>query len=112
MSGKRMDDFRLIWLRSFLAVVEHNSFSKAAVALKCNQSTVSRNVGRLQIWLGASLFDYTSPVQLSDYGKMFHDAGAQVLDMLESRRTGQQLDRVFEAKPSTIKRQVIKKDAD
>ena len=112
MSRKRMDDFRLIWLKSFLAVVEHNSFSAAGKALACDQSTISRHVDDLEFWLGGDLFQFTVPVILSDFGMIFKDDAAQVVKMLESHKTGQQVNRRYELKPGKIKRQVIKPEAD
>ena len=112
MSRKRMDDFRLIWLRSFLAVVEHNSFSAAGKALACDQSTISRHVDDLEFWLGGDLFQFTMPVILSDFGMTFKDDAAHVVNMLESHKTGQKVDRRYVTKPGKIKRQVIKIDAD
>jgi DNA-binding transcriptional LysR family regulator len=54
------DDFEdLRWddLRVLLAVLRERSFSAAAVALRVEQSTVSRRIAALEQTLGASLFD-------------------------------------------------------
>lgn len=93
MPKNPMLGLRLIWVQSFLAVIEHESFSAAAKVLGCNQSTVSRNVEHLELWLGADLFDFTLPLQLSDHGVMFKDVAVKMIDMLESCRTSQRLDR-------------------
>ena len=89
----------------------HKSFSVAAKTLGCNQSTVSRNVEHLEIWLGGDLFDYTSPIQLSDYGMIFEDVAAKIIDMLESCRTSQRLDRKSVVKPRSNKREKANSDA-
>jgi DNA-binding transcriptional LysR family regulator len=44
-------------LRTFLAVVEHQSFSRASAALGCTQSTVSFHIRSLEDELGATLLD-------------------------------------------------------
>ncbi|WP_411290677.1 LysR family transcriptional regulator [Sphingorhabdus sp.] len=111
MSKNPMLGLRLIWVQSFLAVIEHNSFSAAAKTLGCNQSTVSRNVEHLEIWLGGNLFDFTSPLQVSDYGMRFKDVAVKMIDMLESCRTSQRLDRKSVVKPRSKKRNIAKIDA-
>lgn len=112
MSRIRMDDFRLIWLESFLAVVEHNSFTAAGKALGCDQATISRHVKDLEFWLAGDLFQFKTPVVLSDFGISFKDDAAQVVKMLESHKTVHHVTRKYVPKPGKIKRQIIKNDSD
>lgn len=108
MSDKRKFDFRLIWLKSFLAVIEHGGFSAAAKAMDCNQSTISRNVQDLEMWLGMTFFDLKVPMRLSDEGMKFRDVAAEVVSMLESRRTLLALDKVSKKIPPESQPKVIK----
>lgn len=47
-------------LRAFIAVVDHNSLTRAAAALSLTQSAVSRRIQHLEEVLGAELFDRNS----------------------------------------------------
>lgn len=108
MSRKRMDDFRLIWLESFLAVVEHNSFTAAAKAIGCDQSTISRYVKDLEFWLAGDLFQFKTPVMLSDFGISFKDDAAQVVKLLESHKTVHHVTRKYVPMTAKIKPQIVK----
>jgi LysR family cys regulon transcriptional activator len=56
-------------LKSFLAVAQHRSFLKAAEALGVAQSTVTKQVRKLEAELGRELFERSSrPIQLSAAG--------------------------------------------
>ena len=89
LSKKRMPGLRLIWLESFLALAECGSFSKAATKLGCNQSTVSRNIDDLRLWLGFDLVSMTAPLQLSERGRVFVDTAQTVCELLQSSRVSE-----------------------
>ena len=60
------------WLRAFLAVADHLSFTKAAAALNRTQSAVSAQIRKLEEQLGTRLFlRSTTRVALSPAGESF-----------------------------------------
>ncbi|MGW4102719.1 LysR family transcriptional regulator [Streptomyces sp. NPDC004976] len=57
------------WLESFLALVEHGSFTRAAEAQHVSQPAFSRRIRALEIWFGEPLVDRsTYPVSLTPAG--------------------------------------------
>ena len=68
-------------LRSFAAVAEQRSFSRAAAALHVTQPAISKRISALEKYFGATLFDRIGRVVL------LTQAGAQllpgVLDVLQ-----------------------------
>lgn len=68
-------------LRSFLAVIDHGSFSAAADALFTVQSNVSSHVGRLETEVGAKLLDRRSR-ELTPAGRIVEQRGREVLRQL------------------------------
>lgn len=64
----------------FASVVEHRSFSAAALALGSTKATVSKAITRLEAQTGASLFHRTSRrLALTDTGAALADRAAQLL---------------------------------
>ncbi|MFA6266808.1 MAG: LysR family transcriptional regulator [Pseudolabrys sp.] len=58
-------------LRTFVAVVDHRSFTKAAVSLGVTQPAVSAQIKRLQFLLGEDIFDRTvQGVSLTPHGEV------------------------------------------
>jgi LysR family transcriptional regulator, hypochlorite-specific transcription factor HypT len=53
-------DMDLDWLRDFLALVEHRTFSRAADARNVTQPAFSRRIRSLEDWVGTPLFDRSS----------------------------------------------------
>lgn len=62
-------------LRSFRSVVEHASFSRAAIALNVTQAAVSSSIKSLEQYLGVKLFERSGrDVKLSPQGEiLFHN---------------------------------------
>lgn len=68
-------------LRSFLAVVDHGSFSAAAAALFTVQSNVSAHVARLESELGTTLLDRRTR-SLTPAGLIVEERGREILRQL------------------------------
>lgn len=69
-------------LRTFLAVIAHGSFSRAATALHMSQSTVSFQVKALEEAVGARLFDRaTREVRLTDGGRTLRPFARRILEL-------------------------------
>ena len=68
-------------LRSFLAVVDHGSFSSAADALFTVQSNVSAHVARLEAEVGTTLLDRRTR-ELTDAGHIVEERGREVMRQL------------------------------
>jgi DNA-binding transcriptional LysR family regulator len=65
-------DLDLRMVRYFTVVAEHRHFGRAAAALRVAQSSLSRQVRRLEQDLGARLFDRTPQgTELTEAGKVF-----------------------------------------
>ena len=72
------------WLETFVAVVDHGSFSAAALALHRAQSRVSTHVAALERTLGGSLVDRSHrPVRPTELGLAFLPHARAVLAALE-----------------------------
>lgn len=70
-------------LRSFVAVAQTRSFSRAAERVHLSQSTVSQQIRRLEDLVGKSLFERdTRTVTLSREGEEFQDYAARILDLM------------------------------
>ncbi|RZU32205.1 LysR family transcriptional regulator [Blastococcus saxobsidens] len=67
-----LDGYRLEWLGSFLAVVDHGGFAAAAENVYRSQPSISSHVAELESRLGALLFDRKErPVRLTEAGMAF-----------------------------------------
>ena len=72
------------WLETFVAVVDHGSFSGAARALHRSQSRVSTHVASLERALGGLLIDRTHrPIGPTELGTTFLPHARAVLETLE-----------------------------
>lgn len=72
------------WLETFVAVVDHGSFSGAARALHRSQSRVSTHVAALERALGGILIDRTHrPIGPTELGTTFLPHARAVLETLE-----------------------------
>jgi DNA-binding transcriptional LysR family regulator len=59
----------IAWLESFLALIEHGSFTRAAEAQHVSQPAFSRRIRALEAWFGEALVDRsTYPVGLTQAG--------------------------------------------
>jgi DNA-binding transcriptional LysR family regulator len=76
-------------LQAFLAVADHRSFTRAAVALNRTQSAVSMQVRRLEEQLDAELFHRTrSNVDLSAAGERLLGYARRILSLNEEAVAG------------------------
>jgi DNA-binding transcriptional ArsR family regulator len=70
-------------LRSFVAVAQTKSFSRAAERMNLSQSTVSQQIRRLEDLVGKSLFERdTRTVTLTRDGEAFQNYAARILDLM------------------------------
>ena len=71
----------LNWLRTFLAVVSEESFTKAAVALHMTQPGVSKHIAQLEELYGVALIDRSSArFGLTDAGRRLAEQGAALIE--------------------------------
>jgi len=69
-----MQQYDLMALRSFMAVVEAGSFKRAAEKLEASTAAVSRRISGLENALGVKLLNRTTrQIDLTDAGKQFYD---------------------------------------
>lgn len=72
----------------FVAVAEHQSFTRAATALRIDQPWLSRQVMQLEEQLGFSLFDRSgAKIVLTPRGQEFYDVAKTVAESAELVRT-------------------------
>ncbi len=84
-TGPNVDGYRLEWLTSFLAVVDHGGFAAAAEHTFRSQPRISTHVADLERKLGAVLFDRRErPVRLTDAGIAFLSHARAVRRELEA----------------------------
>ena len=78
-----MDNLSLV--RSFVAVVERHSFTRAAAHLGLSKGRVSAQIKELEAELGLALFTRTTrEVVLTDAGRRFFEHGMQLLQMADA----------------------------
>jgi LysR family transcriptional regulator, regulator of the ytmI operon len=74
-------------LETFLAIVEHGSFLRAADALRYAQSTITLHVQQLEADLGVQLFARQGKrVQLTEAGRLLRDEASQILGRVDTLR--------------------------
>ena len=74
-------------LESFLSVVKHKSFSKAAKALYLTQPTISNNIQNLENELSTSLLDRKSKrISLTDSGKEFYKYAVELVNLRDQSK--------------------------
>jgi DNA-binding transcriptional LysR family regulator len=75
-----MADLNCAWLRTFLAIVNTASFTRASRELHLSQSAVSRRVKELESTLGTPLFErLTGQVHLTPAGRMLVGQAEKIL---------------------------------
>jgi LysR family transcriptional regulator, hypochlorite-specific transcription factor HypT len=75
------------WLESFMALLDHGGFTKAAEAQHLSQPAFSRRIRALEHWLGAEVVDRsTFPVTLTPAGRRLREEASSVLAGLSSLR--------------------------
>lgn len=72
------------WLYDFIALEEYRSFTTAAEKRNISQSSFSRRIRALETAIGFDIFDRSSsPLQLTEQGRVFHAHIRNTLDDLE-----------------------------
>lgn len=72
------------WMRTFITVADAASFSRAAARLEMPQSTVSRQVGALERYLGATLLKRTTrSIAPTREGLAFYEAALRALAAID-----------------------------
>lgn len=72
------------WMRTFVAVADAGSFSRAALRLEITQSSVSRQVSALEKHLGAQLLQRTTrSIALTGEGSAFFEAALRALAAID-----------------------------
>ena len=75
------------WLEDFLSLARTGSFSQSAVARHVTQSTFSRRIKALEMWLGVALVDRsTYPTRLTEAGDAFKATAEDLLRRLYRER--------------------------
>lgn len=75
------------WLESFLALIEHGSFTRAAEAQHLSQPAFSRRIRALELWFGADLVDRsTFPVALTPAGVKVRASATETVFGLDAAR--------------------------
>ncbi len=75
-------------VRTFLAVAETRSFSRAAEALHLTQPAVSKRIQALETSLGVALFDRVGKrIHLTDAGRLFEPRAIALLDSVRDTET-------------------------
>ncbi|HEY0199278.1 MAG TPA: LysR substrate-binding domain-containing protein [Rhodanobacter sp.] len=75
-------------LRSFVAVVQTESFTGAADRVFLSQSAVSQHIRRLEQLLGESLFERdTRKLRLTSHGEALHGYAVRILDLVDEAVT-------------------------
>ena len=78
-----MDNLSLV--RSFVAVVERDSFTRAAAHLGLSKGRVSAQIKELEAELGIALFTRTTrEVVVTDAGRRFFEHGMHLLQMADA----------------------------
>jgi DNA-binding transcriptional LysR family regulator len=75
------------WIEDFVALSQHQSFSRAAEIRNVTQSGFSRRIQALEQWVGADLVDRSGyPPTLTDAGRLFKEVAEDVLAKLYDTR--------------------------
>ena len=75
------------WIEDFIALAQHQSFSRAAELRNVTQSGLSRRIQALEQWIGAELIDRsTYPPTLTPAGRLFLEAAEDIVGKLFDTR--------------------------
>lgn len=75
-------------LRSFLAIVRHESMTRAAEELHLTQSTLSKQVKSLEAELGRKLFErHSFGITLTEEGRLLHERAADLVSVADRIET-------------------------
>ncbi len=85
LQGYRLD---LRHLRTFVAVAEEQSFTRAAARLRIAQPPLSRQLQQLEAELGVTLIERGSrPARLTEPGRVLFEQAVQILDRVAEMRS-------------------------
>ena len=72
----------LYLMKLFVAIVQHGSFSRAAIALKVTATKASKDIRHLEKTLDSQLFNRTTrSVNLTDSGEVYFKSAIDILDL-------------------------------
>ncbi len=75
------------WLEDFLSLTKTGNFSQSAIARNVTQSTFSRRIKALEMWLGVALVDRsTYPTRLTEAGLAFKTTAEELLHRIYQDR--------------------------
>lgn len=78
-----MEQYDLISLRSFVAVVESGSFVRAAEQLDVSTAAISRRIAALEQALGSHLFNRTTRrIDITEAGRRFYEDVVNIIQLL------------------------------
>ena len=79
-----LNDLNITQLKYFLAVTEHDTFLEAADEMNISQSSLSKQLGRLEDELGVQLFDRSKrSSSLTEAGKVFLKEAGRLLNQYQ-----------------------------
>ena len=79
--------FSVAWLVAFVTVAKAQSHTTAGRELGSSQSTVSRDIGKLEQWLGKPLLVGYAPQSITKYGKSILPMAGTILELLKDARS-------------------------
>jgi DNA-binding transcriptional LysR family regulator len=83
-NGTKME---LKWLKDFIALADHKSFSKAAESRFVTQPAFSRRIRSLENWLDVNLVDRNQyPTQLTSAGQAFINEAYDLIEKIDQSR--------------------------
>ncbi|MFN9480999.1 MAG: LysR substrate-binding domain-containing protein [Betaproteobacteria bacterium] len=75
------------WLEDFVLLAASGSFARAAETSNLSQAAFGRRIKALEAWVGVPLVDRSVvPLRLTAQGKVFRDAAAEALRVLDEAR--------------------------
>lgn len=86
MAIDALTPLRIAWIQAFLASVGTKSFSAAARAIGCDQSTVTRDVAHLEKFLGGKVFERGPQLTLTPLGDAFLPKGVAMLELVRDAK--------------------------
>lgn len=78
-----MEQYDLISLRSFVAVVDSGSFVRAAEQMNASTAAISRRIAALELVLGSQLFNRTTRrINITEAGQRFYEDVLNIIQLL------------------------------
>jgi len=86
----KFEGLQLVWLETFVHVVDSGKRTAAAKEMKIHQGTVTKHIQKLEQWLGGGarmlLVDNGVPARLYPDGERFLPVAKQILEQLDEAR--------------------------